>query len=89
MSTERDTNAVLAKTMQTEREEATELVITLTLNEEQEEKLNCIIASQEEATDPQGIIQRLFDETLTANYLYNSKCGGVEIEEDYTKLFTQ
>ena len=54
------------------------MTITLTLNEEQEEKLNCILASQEEELSTQELIQALFNETLTANYIYHSKCGDYE-----------
>ena len=57
------------------------MTITLTLDAEQEEKLNCILASQEEETDPQELIQALFNETLTANYIYHSKCGDIETIE--------
>ena len=62
------------------------MTVTLTLNAEQEEKLNCILASQEEETDTQALLQALFNETLTANYIYHSKCGDVETIE---KLFPE
>ena len=54
------------------------MTITLTLTAEQEEKLKCIVESQEEETEPQELLQKLFDETLTANYIYHSKCGDYE-----------
>lgn len=43
--------------------------------------LNCIMASQDEVTDPQVLLQKLFNETLNANYIYNSKCGECGGEE--------
>lgn len=77
MSAERYTNAVLAKTMQKERHT---MKIELFIDEEQEIKLNCIIDSQGEPGSVQELAQRLFNEALTANYVYFGKC-----EEEYSR----
>lgn len=58
------------------------MTITLILNAEQEEKLNCILSSQEEETSTQELIQALFDEALTANYLFYGKCTDVTAMEE-------
>lgn len=63
------------------QKERKKLTITLTLTADQEEMLNCIMASQDEETDPQLLLQKLFNETLNANYIYNSKCGECGGEE--------
>lgn len=48
-----------------------EIIIT----EEQEEQLNCIMQTQGTSLTTQEFIQALFDEALTANFIYNSKCS--------------
>jgi len=45
------------------------------LNEEQEEMLNCIMQTQNTEQTPKEFIQSLFNEALTANFIYNSKCS--------------
>lgn len=52
------------------RRQKRDMTAEIILTEEQEYKLSCIAEAQDEPQTTQELIQALFDEALTANFIY-------------------